>query len=50
MVSSRPLALDNKHVNIKIKICVIKLGELNLKKNQKKPLVLAYCMKFVMLL
>ena len=28
MVSSRPLALDNKHVNIIIKICVIKLGEL----------------------
>ena len=36
MVSSRPLALDNKHVNIIIKICVIKLGEL-IKKKKKTP-------------
>jgi hypothetical protein len=37
MVSSRPLAQDNKHVNIIIKICVIKLGELNLKNPPKNP-------------
>jgi hypothetical protein len=42
MVSSRPLALDNKHVNIIIKICVIKLGELIKKKKIDKNGYVAY--------
>jgi hypothetical protein len=46
MVSNRPLALDNKHVNILIKICVIKLGELKILKSIKGSVVHIYYNKF----